>query len=151
MSVSRSDSGSAADTGPSQLSSSSSNRPHTTGQQTLARGILLTNKLLHRPVGRAVQQPNQPTCIPNRLFEPQHLLVRAYALVLGFILVLLRAELLVRVADWEDEEQGVGWAWDEGEQVRIVDAVDVLKADGFGEAELVKKRGHYLGVVFCRE
>lgn len=54
---------------------------------------------------------------------------------------------MVGVCAGEDEEEGVGGAGHEGEEVGVVDAVDVGEGEGSGEAELVGQVGHHFGVV----
>jgi hypothetical protein len=59
------------------------------------------------------------------------------------------AEGFVAGGGREDEEEGVGGPWDEGEEVRVGDAVDVVELECGREAEVVEERGHYFGVVLC--
>lgn len=42
----------------------------------------------------------------------------------------------------------MGWARNEGEEVGLVDRVDVCEAEGRREAEFVDEVGHYFWVVF---
>ena len=42
----------------------------------------------------------------------------------------------------------MGGAGDEGEEVGVGDAEDVVEGEGWGEAEVVEEGGHYFGVVF---
>lgn len=72
------------------------------------------------------------------------------ALVLWAIFVFLNAELLVGLADGEDEEQGMGGAWDKGEQFRFVYAENIVERELLGEAQIVDQGGHDVGVVLWR-
>ena len=77
-----------------------------------------------------MQKPNQTARVANRLLEPHDFLVRPAAVVLGLGGVFFAPELLVRVVDGKDEEEGVGGARDESEQIWVGDAVDVVKVEG---------------------
>lgn len=94
-----------------------------------------------------MKQADQTTCVTDRLLVPNDLFIWAMTLVLGTVFVFLNAEFLVRLADGEDEKQGVRRTGDEGEQFGLVDAEDVVKCELLGQAELVDQRGHYLWVI----
>ena len=95
-----------------------------------------------------MQQTNEPASIPDSLLVPDDFLARPRSRVLGFRGVFGRAEGLVGFADGEDEQEGVGGAGHEGEEVWVGDAEDVVELEGGGEAEFVEEGGHYFGVVF---
>jgi hypothetical protein len=62
--------------------------------------------------------------------------------------VLLASELLVVLAARKDEEERVGGARDEGEEVWIVDAEDVMEREAARESKVMDEGCHYLRVVF---
>lgn len=95
-----------------------------------------------------MQQTNQAARITDRLLEPHDLLVGPAAVVLVLCGILVAPESFVSVVDGEDEEEGVGRARHEGQQVGVVDAVHVVEAEGAGEPKLVHKVRHYFRVVF---
>lgn len=107
-----------------------------------------TNKPPRLAITNPMQQANQTARVADRLLEPHDLLVGPAAVVLVLCGILVAPELLVSVVDGEDEEQGVGRARHEGQQVGVVDAVHVVEAEGAGEPELVHEVRHYFGIVF---
>ena len=112
-------------------------------------GSKLTDEAPRLPIADAVQQADQAAGVADRLLEPDDRLVGPASVVVGLGGVFVAPEALVRVVDGEDEQEGVGRAWHEGEEVRVRDAVDVVEVDGRGESELVDEIRHYFGVVFC--
>lgn len=98
-----------------------------------------------------MQEPDKPARVADRLLEPCYWFRRARTGVFLQIAVFRDPGLLVCLGHGEDEEEGVGWAWDEGDQVGLVDGEDVGEAEGCGESELVHQVRHHLWVVFCRE
>ena len=111
---------------------------------------LLTDVCSCCSVGHAVKQPDQTTGIPDCLLVPDYLFSGAVAVVLGLVCVLVATELLVCVAHREDQKEGMGGARHKGEQLGLVNAEDVMEGELLGEAKLVDKRGHDLGVVLCK-
>ena len=59
------------------------------------------------------------------------------SLVLWAVFVFLNAELLVRLAHREYEQQCIGRTWDKGEQFRFVDTEDIMECKFLGETKLV--------------
>jgi hypothetical protein len=70
-------------------------------------------------------------------------------LIFWFLLIFLHSKHFVGTADWEDEEEGTGRSGNEGEEIRVVDAEDVVEGESFREAKIVDEGGHYFGVVLC--
>lgn len=95
-----------------------------------------------------MQQADEPASVADGLLIPEDFLVRTGGCVVGSGSVFGGAEGLVGFADGEDEQEGVGGAGDEGEEVWVGDAEDVVKLEGGREAEVVEEGGHYFGVVF---
>ena len=107
-----------------------------------------TNKASRLAITNPMQQSNQAARVTDRLLEPHDLLVGPAAIVLVLGGVFVAPEFFVSVVNGKDEEEGVGRARHEGEQVRVVDAVHVVEAEGAGEPELVHEVRHYFGIVF---
>jgi nicotinamide riboside kinase len=64
-------------------------------------------------------------------------------------LVLLLAEVLVCLANWEYKEECVCRPRNKCKQLGLVDAEDIVEGELLGETKLVYERGHDLWVVFC--
>lgn len=96
-----------------------------------------TNLLPRRPVTNSMQEPVQPARIPNRLPEPDHLLALAAARVRRQGSVLLCAVGGEGRRGGEDEEEGEAGPRHEGEEVGVVERVDVVEGEGRGQAEVV--------------
>ena len=107
-----------------------------------------TNKASRLAITNPMQQSNQAARVTDRLLEPHDLLVGPAAIVLVLGGVFVAPEFFVSVVNGKDEEEGVGRARHEGEQVRVVDAVHVVEAEGAGEPELVHEVRHHFRVVF---
>ena len=95
-----------------------------------------------------MQYSNQPTCISDRLFIPYDRLVCPFPFVDGSVGIFFHPERFVGFGDRENEEERTGGTGDEGEEIRIVDAEDVVEGEGGGKTELVDEGGHYFRVVF---
>lgn len=76
-----------------------------------------------------MQDANQATRIPNSLLIPYNRLSSTLALIFSLATVFLSTEVFIGFADWEDEEKGVGWTRNEGEEVWIVDAENVVEGE----------------------
>ena len=76
-----------------------------------------------------MEQANQTTSIADGLLVPHDFLVWAVALVLWLILVFLDTELLVCVAHGEDEKESMGRPRNEGKELGIVYAKDVMECE----------------------
>lgn len=74
-----------------------------------------------------MQQAHQSTCIANGLFVPYDGLLRSRAFIFWLFGVLLAPEFLVGLGNGEDEQEGQGRAGNEGEELRLVDAEDIVK------------------------
>lgn len=68
-----------------------------------------------------MQESDQPARVPDRLLEPHHGLGGPGAGVFLEGSVFGDAARFVGLRDGEDEEEGVGGTWDEGEEVWAVD------------------------------
>jgi len=77
-----------------------------------------------------MQDPNQSTRIPDRLLIPYDRLSISLSLIFSLTSIFLSTEVLIGFADWENEEKGVGWARNEGEEVWVVDAENVVEGEG---------------------
>ena len=67
------------------------------------------------PIRDTVQQSDQTAGIPDRLPEPDHLLLWPDAFILRPIRVLLPSMLFVRIRDGKDKQEGEGGSGHEGE------------------------------------
>ena len=76
-----------------------------------------------------MQDANQPTGISNRLLIPHNRLFSSLPLIFSLATIFLSSEVLIGFADWEDEEKGVCWARNEGEEVWVLDAEHVVKGE----------------------
>jgi hypothetical protein len=74
-----------------------------------------------------MKQSDQATSVPDGLLVPYHRLIWTKAAVFLLALVLFHARLLVNLANGKDEQQGMGWPRDEGQQGGLGDGEDVLK------------------------
>lgn len=84
-----------------------------------------------------MQEANEPAGVADGLLEPHDGLVGAGAGVGGEGGVFGTAKRLVGWGDGKDEEEGVGGAWEEREEGRLGQRVDIVIGEGGGEAELV--------------
>ena len=98
-----------------------------------------------------MQQADQTASIADGLLVPDDLFARPVSLVVLFRLVFLHTESLVRVGDGEDEEERIGGAWHEGQQLRLVDAENIMERQLPGQPQIVHQRRHDVGVVFWRD
>lgn len=96
-----------------------------------------------------MEQADKSTRVADRLLVPHDLFVRPMSLVDLAILVLLLAEALVCLANWEYKEKCMGRPRNECEQLGLVNAEDIVEGEFAGETKLVYERGHNLRVVFC--
>lgn len=94
-----------------------------------------------------MEKADQTTGIANCLLVPDDFFFRAVALIQRLVFVLLNTELLVGLANGEDEEQGMGRAGHEGEQLGLVDAEDVVECKLLRQPKLVDESGHDFWVV----
>lgn len=100
-------------------------------------------------VRHAVKQPDQAARVADGLLIPNNGLTLPRTFVLGLCGILVPAELLVRLADREDEEQRVRRARNESEELWLIDAEDIVEGEFRGQAELVHECIHHLRVVLC--
>lgn len=106
-----------------------------------------TNETPRTPITNSMEQANKSTSVANRLLIPDHRLTHPLALICALLGIFLHAVCFVGLADWEDEQEGIRWAWYEGQQVRVFDAEDVMEGQSCRKTELLNQRAHYLGVV----
>ena len=95
-----------------------------------------------------MQQPNQTASIPDCLLVPHYRLALTKPRIVLPLRIFLVSELLVALTAGKDEEECVGRARDEGEEVGIVDAKDVMERQAAREAKVMDEGCHYLRVVF---
>lgn len=96
-----------------------------------------------------MEQADQSAGVCDCLFVPDHFFLVTVSIVLGLVLVFLAAELLVCLAHGKDKKEGVGRSRHESEQLRLIDAEDVMECELLREAKLVNEGRHDLGVVLC--
>lgn len=93
-----------------------------------------------------MQKSHKSTSISDCLAEPHDWLALAFTLVIWDGGVLGHAEALIGGRHGEDEEECMGGAGDEGQKLRLGNAVDIVHSERFGEAELVEEVGHQFWV-----
>lgn len=98
-----------------------------------------------------MQQAHHAASVANRLLEPHDGLVVALAAVFGQRDILGQTGALVGSGDGEDQQQGVGRARDEGEELGFCEAVDIVDGEVGLEAEVVEELGHQLWIGFQRD
>lgn len=97
-----------------------------------------------------MKQADQATSIPDCLFVPDNLFLGTVTLVFRLVFVFLTTKLLVCLAHREDKEEGVGRSRHESEQLRLVNAEDVMECEFLRKTEFVDEGGHDLRIVFCQ-
>lgn len=88
-----------------------------------------TNEVLSTAVTNSMQNPNQPTGIPDSLLIPYHRLMWALSLILLVISVFLYSESLVGLADRENQKESAGRAGYEGEKFGVVDTENIMERE----------------------
>lgn len=99
-------------------------------------------------IDETVDEADATTGIADGLLEPDHGLRVAFAFILCLIFVFCLAGFVPCRCEWDDDEESVGGARDEGEEVGVGERVDVVEGEGGFKAEGTGEVVHYLWVVF---
>jgi len=92
-----------------------------------------------------MQKSNAAARVADCLLEPDHWFLLTGLLVGTFICIFDFARGVPGRRHGDDDEEGEGGAWDEGQEIGVCERVDVVEREAGVEAEGVSEVCHYLG------